>query len=261
MAKAADQFRASDVTVWGIVALSIWAVAVLGANVSAVVPAGVYAALHASRLEGSTLNQLRTQVAALEDQAAEMQQASNLMQQRFAMSEEASGAVTKRVGALEVSLPRIVEAQSAMSQPVDTTTTGSIDDGKTLTFEVDGGSVSVQQRPLFGGSGEVTFRPVQQADIPPVVTSGDAAMGIAIGFPVGSDEAEAAWQETLSQVGTLLIGLTPVLGQNEGSSDLRLVAGPLTDKAAAVDLCSKLDAVGIPCEPVPFAGTPVPLLN
>ena len=82
-------------------------------------------------------------------------------------------------------------------------------------------------------------------------------------IPLGpmNDEAEAAWQETLSQVGTLLVGLTPVLSHNEGSSGLRLVAGPLPDKAAAVDLCSKLDAVGIPCEPVPYAGTPVPLLN
>jgi hypothetical protein len=261
LAKATDQFRASDVTVWGIVALSIWAVAVLGANVSAVVPAGVYAAMHASRLEGSTLNQLRTQVAALEDQAAKIEQASSLMQQRFAMSEEASGDVTRRVGALEVSLPRIVEAQSAMSQPVDTTTTGSIDDGKTLTFEVDGGSVSVQQRPLFAGSGDVTFRAIPQPERPPMVASSDPAMGIAIGFPLNPGEAEASWQQTLSDLGTALSGLSPVLGAKEDGDRQRLIAGPVTDKATAVNLCARIAAVGIPCEPVPYAGEPVPLLN
>ena len=246
---------------WGIVALGIWAVAVLGANVSALVPAGVYAAMHASRLEGSTLNQLRTQVAALEDEAAQMRRDSTQMQQRFTMSEEAAGTVTQRVGVLEYSLPKIIEAQAAGSQPVDSTTTGSISDGKTLTFEVDGGSVSVQQRPLFPGSGEVKFRPVPDAAMPAAIVPDGDAMGIALGFPVQVNDAEASWQEMLAQVGTMLVGLSPVLGDSEGSDGKRLIAGPMIDKSSAMDLCGKIDAAGIPCEPVPFAGQPVPLLN
>ena len=65
--KAADQFRSADVTKWGITALVVWGVAVLGANLSGLVPPGMLAALHASRIEGATMNQLRAQVAALQD--------------------------------------------------------------------------------------------------------------------------------------------------------------------------------------------------
>ena len=142
MAKAAEQFRAADVTVWGIVALGIWAVAILSANLSGIIPASVYGAMHASRLEGSTLNQLRTQVAALEEEAARAKREGTQVLQRFAMSEEAASAVTKRVGALEISLPRLVEAQSKPAA-LDRMSPCSIEVGKTLTFEADGGTVAV----------------------------------------------------------------------------------------------------------------------
>ena len=64
MARPVEHFRASDITVWGVFALVTWAIAVLGANVSAFIPDGVLGGLHASRLSGANLNQLRGQVAA-----------------------------------------------------------------------------------------------------------------------------------------------------------------------------------------------------
>ena len=248
-------------TVWGIVALGIWAVAILSANLSGIIPASVYGAMHASRLEGSTLNQLRTQVAALEEEAARAKREGTQVLQRFAMSEEAASAVTKRVGALEISLPRLVEAQSKPAA-LDPMSTGSIEVGKTLTFEADGGTVAVQQRPLLPGSDEIRLKLVPLASaMPAEIQVPGTAQGVSLGFPVVADAAEAQWQEMLAQFGTMLDGMSPLLADKEGSEGKMLVAGPMVDKASAIELCARMDKVGVPCEPVPFAGQPVPLLN
>lgn len=264
MAKAADQFRSVDVTLWGITALGIWAVAILGANLSGLIPASVYGALHASRLEGSTLNQLHSQVATLEEETSKMKRDNTQLLQRFSMNEEAAGAVTQRVGALEISVPKLLEraAEARATAAVDNTPTGSITAGKTLTFETDGGSVSVQQRPLLPGSGEVKLKVVPLAGtMPQPLIPDGTAPGIALGFPVQPDTAEAQWQEMLAQVGTMLVGLSPVLADKDGTDGKIIVAGPLVDRASAVELCARLDRAGVPCEPTPYAGQPVPLLN
>ena len=44
-------------TFWGVFALVMWTAAVIGANLSALIPDGLLGALHASRLEGGTLTQ------------------------------------------------------------------------------------------------------------------------------------------------------------------------------------------------------------
>ena len=62
MLQAADQFRPSDVTFWGVIALVCGAVAVLSANVSAVMPEGVLAGLHSTRIEGANMSQVRAQL-------------------------------------------------------------------------------------------------------------------------------------------------------------------------------------------------------
>lgn len=258
--RAADQFRSADVTRWGITALALWGVAVLGANLSALVPPATLAALHAPRVEGATINQLRTQVAALEAESARMKRESSQLLARFNLNEDSTTAITKRVGALEVSLPKLVERQFAAVQPIDPTPTGSVD--KPITFEVDGGSVEVRQTPLLPGSSEVTFKAVPHAAAMPAELAPDgSSVGIALGFPVPLDEAEARWQALLAEAGTMLMGLSPVLAAADGTANKLIVAGPITDKASALDLCNRLDNQGIPCEALPYAGEPLPLLN
>jgi hypothetical protein len=264
------EFRAGDVTVWGMITLGIWAVAVLGANISGIVPQGAFAALHASRLDGGTLNQLRNQVATLEEEAGRMRRENNQLLQRFAMNEDAAGAVTRRVGALEASVPKILEEQRvALSSPqaVDPTATGSITSGKVLTFEVEGGSVAVRQKPL-GPAGEPRFSVVPLDDSMPAEIQRPAelgppapTLGVALGFPIDAGDAEAAWQELLARAGDTLDGLTPLLAPADARGSRRIVAGPASDTFAAQELCSRLDAIGTPCEPAPFTGDPMPLLN
>src|SRR3569833_273803 len=118
LAKASDLFQARDVTFWGVFALVVWGVAVLGANLSALIPDNVLGGLHASRLGGATLNQLRGQLDALTPQAALLKQENTVLVQRFMVTEPASGAVTRRVGALELTVPKILESLNNGS-PVD----------------------------------------------------------------------------------------------------------------------------------------------
>jgi len=233
---------------------------VLSANVSGLLPASVLGALHASRLEGGTINQLRSQVAEIEMESQRMRRENNLLLQRFSLAEEANGEVTRRVGALEISVPQLHDRQIAGPQ-IDRAMTGSIGDGEVLSFEAEGGTVSVQQRPLvparasepeaLGVAGGATADPLSDPD----------AFGLALGFPVAAAEAEVQWQGLTAKVGTLLLGLAPLLAAVEGSQAQQIVAGPLVSRTEAEELCNRMDRVGIPCSPVPFAGASLPLLN
>src|SRR5688572_27491788 len=112
LARPVDHFRAADVTFWGVFALCVWTVALLGATAAGLVPQGVWAGLHASRLDGVSLGQLRVQVAALESETARLRQDNAVLLQRFALGEQADGEVTRRVGALELTVPRLLESMN-----------------------------------------------------------------------------------------------------------------------------------------------------
>jgi hypothetical protein len=259
LAKAADQFRSSDVTHWGIVALVAWTLAVLLANISAILPADLLGLLHASRLEGGTLNQLREQVAEIRSESDRLQRENNLLLQRFLLAEEARGEVARRVGALETSLPRLAERVPEQA-PVDDSVTASVIAGKALTFEAEGGSVSVTHKPLVAIERGVATPAGLQA--PEVAMPPDGSQfGIALGFPVAEGESDMLWQDLMAKVGTLLIGLWPVTTDAENGDGKLLIAGPINSETQAAELCGRLDRLGIPCEPVPFRGDPLPLLN
>ena len=257
MAKASEQFRASDVTLWGIVALSCWGAAVLLANISAIVPGSVFAGLHASRMEGGTVSQLRTQVVAMAEENRRMRSENNLLLQRFDRAEEADRETTRRIGALEVSVPAALETRTgSVGVGIDRMPTASIGNDNAVSFDAEGGSVSVVQKPLVTDNALDTAATTGGAP-----TADPDAFGLALGFPIREQDAEAQWQGLAAKVGTLLLGLAPLLQDVEGEDTKRIVAGPMTDRAQAEQLCVRMDRVGIPCEPRPFSGAPLPLLN
>ena len=231
----------------------------LSANLSALVPASVLGALHASRLEGGTINQLRSQVAELEQESQRMRRENNLLLQRFTMAEQASGEVTRRVGALEVTVPQLLDRTVGGPQ-IDQSMTGSIGEGEVLSFEAEGGSVSVQQKPLVVPAQQgLREDSSTQAEQPAVVMAD--AYGLALGFPVEAEDAEAQWQSLTAKVGTLLIGMAPLLAPVDGSTGQQIVAGPLGSRSEAEELCGRMDRVGIPCVPASYEGKVLPLLN
>jgi hypothetical protein len=259
VAKAADQFRSSDVTLWAVIALCCWTAAVALVNISALIPADVLGALHASRLDGGTVNQLRERVAAIQSESDRLRRENNLLLQRLARAEEARGEVARRVGALETSLPRLAE-RVPETATIDNSATASIAEGTAMTFAAEGGSVSVTHKPLMaiegGAAAAAAIRVIEPEG--EVLLDG-SQFGVALGFPVA--ESDLLWQDLTAKVGTLLVGLWPVTADAEAGDGRIVIAGPLPSETQAAELCDRLDRVGIPCEPVPFKGEPLPMLN
>lgn len=250
-------------TFWGVFALIAWAIAIVGGNVSGLVPEGVLAGLHASRLEGANINQLRGQVDQLQSQAAELRQENAVLLQRFMINEQQSGEVTRRVGALEMTMPRVIESINSGTQIDRSAVTASTKTGPTTTFDADGGSVTYSRTPLSDSqlpSASPLEQPMPQKLAGQAVPD-PASFGVALGPPIDADEAEGAWDSVTTKVGTLLVGLAPILAHVEGGSGRRLVAGPISTEADARELCGRMAKVGIACASVPFIGDPLPLLN
>jgi hypothetical protein len=260
LAKPVDQFRAADVTFWGVVTLCIWSVALLGATAASIVPEGVWAGLHASRLEGASLGQLRRQVATLEADAARLRQDNAVLLQRFALGEEADSDVTRRVGALELTLPRLLESLNR-APALDRTTTAGIGGGTVTTLPAEGGSVSFTTIPLADVQA-ASEPPAQPMPEPLGAAMPDSSLfGVALGAPIDADEGETAWQDLATRAGALLLGLAPLVADMEGGPGKRLVAGPIGTEAEARQICGRFAKIGIACASVPFIGTPLTLLN
>src|SRR5690606_16024341 len=114
---------------------------------------------------------------------------------RFSLAEQQGDAVAQRVGAIEVTIPDMIEA--AGGEALDPTTTASIDTDAE-SFDADGGSVTVTTIPV------VPSQPMPQvADAEPPRADGDA-YGVALGLVVDPYGAPAAWAGLNARVGTLL---------------------------------------------------------
>lgn len=260
LAKASEQFRQSDVTTWGIVALVLGGIAVMGANVSALVPQSVLAGLHKTRLEGASLEQLRAQVAELREETVRLKRENGVLTARFALKEQQSNDVTRRVGALEVSLPRLLEALPDGAAIDRSNLTAGIGRDPALVYETDGGSVVVRQQPMaelppIAPQAQPLPEPVTQlAAIP---TQGDAAFGVALGAPIGPEQAPEAWRDLNMKLGPLLFGLSPLLLEAADGTGQRIVVGPIPQLSEASALCARLERISVACLPMAYTGTPL----
>ncbi len=260
MAKASEQFQQSDVTTWAIVALVCGAMAVFGANVSAMVPQGALAELHKTRIEGGSLDQLRRDVVDLNAETARLRREGNTLANRFALQEEAGNEVTQRVGALEISLPKLMEPVVAVADIDRSSLTASITDDDAVTFEADGGSVSVRQQPMqLSGTPAGSDQPMPGlvANTSRLAVPDETAFGIALGPNVTADNATAAWSDLSLKLGPLLFGLSPLLVDQADSDEKRILVGPINRLTEATSLCTRLERVSISCMPMPFGGTPL----
>ncbi len=66
------------------------------------------------------------------------------------------------------------------------------------------------------------------------------------------------WEKTRSRQPSRLDGLQPLVsvreGTRPGSTELRLLAGPITNRAAVARICAALVVAGVPCQPALFEG-------
>jgi hypothetical protein len=252
--KAAEQFRQSDVTFWGIVALVCGAVAVLSTNVSAVIPQQFLAGLHTSRLTGADMGTLRAQVAALTADAAKLRDTNRELAKRISLADSANGDVTRRVGALEVSIPSLLEAVPLGADIDRSVLTSSIGEKPGQSFDAEGGSVTVRREPLSTAAVSNQAAPGNQA-LPPILPQAPV-YGVAIGPQVNAGNVGATWSDLVNKLGPLVAGYDPLMAR-DGTGQSHLVAGPISDIAAAAALCKQLEAVAVACLPVPYDGSPV----
>jgi hypothetical protein len=259
VAKASEQFRQSDVTGWGIAALVSVALAVFGSNIALMVPQSLLGGLHQPRVAGPSIETLRQQVGDLREETTRLSRENEALMTRFALQEQAGGEITRRVGALEVTVPRMLE-NMPVSTGVDRSTTASIGANETLTFDAEGGSVAVRQSAMP----EAAPAPVLDQPIPAPVESriatalpNENAYGVAVGAAVPFEQTEALWSDLTLKLGPLLFGLAPLVVDEAGGDDKRIVVGPIAALEEARDLCQRFERVSIACMPMPYSGTPL----
>lgn len=257
LASAADQYRQSDIVFWGIAALVAGAIALLSANVSAILPDSVLAGLHASRLQGADINQLRHEILNLQLETGRLRQENALLSTRFTIAEQNDNTVVRRVGALEVSIPKLLEVLPPSAEVDRSTVTSSIGSDSKISFDAEGGSVTVREEPFLPAQHGMTGSDQPMPALPAQTTASarpdPAAYGVALGAPVGATGANAAWRDLLGKVGPLLLGLEPLVGDRPESQG-RLVAGPLNNLAEADQLCGRFEQIGVTCTSVPYSG-------
>lgn len=253
--------RASDVTFWGVGALAAWGLAILALGAAAVLPGGLLAGLHTPLTQVGTMGQLQAEVASLETEAEALKAGNTMLMQRVALGEQSRNDLTKRLGALEVTVPQLVEATNARSaSPVDNTiVTGSTTTPAPVVLPADGGTVSVTTTPLAGATAAPADTAAQQMPSALEPAQPDPnAFGVALGPPILVTEAPAAWKSMTDRAGTLLLGLTPLTAPIEGAPGRKLVAGPLQSESDATALCGGFARMGIACSAVPFVGSSLP---
>ena len=108
--------------------------------------------------------------------------------------------------------------------------------------------------------------PIVTAAIPPIETSTEAVaevaaskteFGVDLGTASSIEGLRALWRAAQTSNKTLMAPLRPVIAIKERSGlgmQLRLIAGPLTDAAAAARICAVLSESDRPCETAFFDG-------
>lgn len=256
MAKASEQFRQSDVTLWGVAALVSLGLAIFGANISALMPQSLLGALHQPRVTSSSLDSIRLQVSSLTEETVRLKRENEQLASRFGLQERTSNEVVRRVGALEVSVPKLLEAIPAGALVDRSNLTASVGGSETLTFDAEGGSVAVRQFPMPGLATPETA----QQPLPALVESASASAngyGVAIGAPLDGGAAPALWTDLNVKLGPLLFGMTPLVTDDAASGRQRIVIGPMDDILAARAFCERVERVSVACLPTPYAGVPL----
>jgi len=275
-------FQHSDTSFWGVVAMLSGALAMLSLTFAAILPPAIVGGLHANRLPGGSLNQLQAQVKRLGDTQTQMLNQNRELRTRLALSERTREAVVRRVGALETTIPMLLEVVPPGAE-IDPLITAAIDVPEGTRFEAEGGYVTVTRRPLFaapgpgaqalppplapsensnGPQGETggpqgtneTARNTLPANNPAgnVIRPGQMRYGIAIGEVLNNGNGKQVWQGLSARVGMLLIGLDPAVSDPQQNGKNRIIAGPVGDYGEAEILCAKITRVGIYCLPVQY---------
>lgn len=86
------------------------------------------------------------------------------------------------------------------------------------------------------------------------ISADGKAFGLALDGFIFPSEALTRWVDLQDSVGTMLVGLNPLLSEPDTKGRIRIVAGPVLDKSVAGELCRRLGQMNVSCETVPYKG-------
>jgi hypothetical protein len=271
MAWQIEKYRQSDVNFWGVIAIACVGVAFAASNLSAMLPNQWLSGLHSTRQGGGSFSELQSQVASLREESTRLRTEGGRISTILKLGDSQQKDATKRIGALENSIPILLE-QIPLGPNIDSATvTGSVNDQTSPVRQVQGGAVAVTTSPLDGGEVKqkvpakisAVASPVMLADTAETATSAGLRplttefFGLAMGDSVDLQDAYLYWREIHNNVGALLLGLDPVLSDNQ-NGEFHLVAGPVNTVADAESLCALILRNGLQCLPVPYSGYELP---
>ncbi len=255
-----SEVRQSDVSFWGIAALISGALAIFIANLSSILPSSLIVGLHSSKIEGGNINSLRSQLRQLQTETTQIRTEFSRLSSQFTLAEQGRGEVRQRVGALESSIPAILQAVPPGVAIDSSISTASINDNE-VNYQVEGGSVSITNYSLNPNADKDSTPILLQSEMPPKLVSKQepeissaSEFGVAIGPFVTELDAYIEWKEIETKIGTLLLDLKPIISAKNSNEKQRLIAGPLNSYAEAEQLCSRIIRVGIECLPMAYEG-------
>ena len=105
---------------------------------------------------------------------------------------------------------------------------------------------------------ELSPPPTTQPSLPAPATQARPEFAIDLGGSTSVNGIRVLWDRTRARQPVHLGNLHPLIsvreGAKPGSTELRLVAGPIANAAAAARLCATLVAAGVPCQTAVFDG-------
>lgn len=271
MARTTEKIQQSDVSFWGILAVCLAGVAFGTVNLSALLPDAWLSGLHGTRLGGGSLTELQKQVASLQEETTRLRAESGKISTMLTLADRNRQSVTQRVGALEKSIPVLLE-QIPLGPQIDSTTiTSSVENEGVDIREIDGGRVAVSVQPLNGTiifADEMNEIPGVLNETPGMKVSAmpeqldlehvsSNKFGLAMGERVSVQDAFVYWTDIRNNVGALLLDLEPLLARS-GDQSFHLVAGPVDGVSEAQALCAHVLRAGLECLPVPYSGYELP---
>jgi len=159
-----------------------------------------------------------------------------------------------------------IQGGAAGSPPVDRPTPSATANPRILVSATTNSPTQAMST-AAGASPARRQQPVAErfAGLPAIVDSGTGGsvatksdFGVELGSAASVDVLRASWLSIRGANEALFDGLRPVVSTREGSkggtSELRLVVGPLPNAGAAARLCATLTLVAVRCRPAIFDG-------
>jgi hypothetical protein len=186
---------------------------------------------------------------------------------RLAATEDETRRLTEMVRALTADRERLVTRVSVLERKLDDVT-GSIKKQQAAATLAPAPTPETLPKITTGSTPAASSgAPTRTGSLPPPSNSPESdssrpAAGVDIGGASNFDGLRTLWKTLTAAHAGLFDGLHPVVTARENKSratDLRLVAGPLTDLESATRICTALAAAKQYCRLVTFEGPPLTL--